>query len=107
VTTPGSGNRWEPPAEDGDAVTAEPDTAPATERPTAATNPPRRRGRGLLGTRLMLAGVALVFLLVGGAGGFLLAHSSAGGRPDLGDRFGTADHRGPIPDPDHDHRGEW
>ena len=68
MTTPASGNRWEPVV----GTTAE-----ATEPAYVDHGPVGPTGRGPR-RRLWLVGVAAAFLLVGGVGGVLVGHATAG-----------------------------
>jgi hypothetical protein len=90
VTTPVSGNRWEPSA----------GPTPEETDPRAST---RRRPR-IPRPRLWLVAVAAAFFLVGGVGGFLVAEAVSGHGDGTG-RIAPADHRGPRPGPDADDRG--
>jgi hypothetical protein len=83
-TDSGSGSRWEPsppPAtgEDGPAVEQ-------VEHPAQASAAGWRDGR-TRGPGWLAAGAAAVVFVVGGAGGFLVGHATAGGAEGA-DRFG-------------------
>ena len=89
MTTPVSGNRWEPSA----------GPTPEGTDPRAST---RRRPR-VPRPRLWLVAVAAAFFLVGGVGGFLVAHAVSDRGAGTG-QVAPADHRGPRSDPDRDGR---
>lgn len=105
MTTPGSGNRWEPAA----GTTPMPDDtapsgstgAPASSGGTRRTWRDRLRPGRIWRGRAWLVGVAAAFLLLGGVAGFFLGHTTAGHGTEVG-RFGRLDHRGPGPGFHHD-----
>jgi hypothetical protein len=123
LTTPGSGNRWEPPAgstpeetaplhvdpdreEPRDVAADEPRDRPPDDPavPAAPSTGRRRSPRWAARSsrpRLWLVGVAAAFLLLGGVAGFFIGHATVGNGTEVG-RFGQADQRGPRPGFAHD-----
>ena len=91
MTTPGSGNRWEPAA----------DESRPPEEPTAPAGAGARRwsrwAARVPRPRLWLVGLAVACLLLGGVAGFLVGHATAGHGTEVG-RFSQLDHHGRSPD---------